>query len=92
MFRDDEERQLALRSVEALLTLVREYVIASGEVQLYSVWDGNEGLAPKGAIDVALDSLRRETFFLNEQFLVSRRLRARRSAHARSASDRVTAP
>ena len=69
MFRDDEEREPALRSVEALLALVREYVIDSGEVQLYSVWDGNEGLGPKGVIDVALDSLRRETFFVNEQFL-----------------------
>jgi hypothetical protein len=69
MFCDDEERQPALKSVEALLALIREYVIDSGEVELYSVWNGNEGLAPKAVIDVALDALRRETFFLNEQFL-----------------------
>jgi hypothetical protein len=68
MFNDDEERLPALRSVDLLLALVRESVIANGEVQLYSVWNGNEGLAPKGVIDVALGSLRRETFFLNEQF------------------------
>ena len=68
MFDGDEKRQPELRSAEALLALIREYVIDNGEVQLYSVWNGNEGLAPKGVISVALDSLRRESFFLNEQF------------------------
>ena len=68
MFDEDEKRQPALRSADALLGLVREYVMAKGEVELYSVWNGNENLAPKGVINVALDSLRRESFFLNEQF------------------------
>ena len=68
VFDEDEKRQPELRSAEALLALIRDYVIDKGEVQLYSVWNGNEGLAPKGVINVALDSLRRESFFLNEQF------------------------
>jgi hypothetical protein len=43
-------------------------VRATGEVQLYAVWDGEEGSPPKGVINVRLDSLDRETFFLNERF------------------------
>ena len=41
---------------------------ATGEVQLYPVWDGEEGNPPKGVIRVGLASLNRETFFLNQQF------------------------
>jgi hypothetical protein len=44
-------------------------VTATGEVQLYAAWDGEEGNRPKGVISVDLDSLNRETFFLNQQFI-----------------------
>jgi hypothetical protein len=40
---DDQDREDDLRSVESLLVLVREHVTATGEVQLYPVWDGEEG-------------------------------------------------
>jgi hypothetical protein len=43
-------------------------VAATGEVQLYTVWDGEEDRPPKGVIDVGLDSLNRETFLLTERF------------------------
>jgi hypothetical protein len=66
MFDDDREEDL--RSVDSLLAIVREHVTATGEVQLYPVWDGEEGNPPKGVISVGLGSLARETFFLNEQF------------------------
>ena len=52
VFRDAEHRELDLQSVRALLKLVREHIMASGEVQLYPVWGGDEGLRPKGTIDV----------------------------------------
>ncbi len=69
MFRDDEDREKNLRSLQSLLDLVREHVATSGEAQLYSVWNGEEGSPPKGTINVGLNALNAETFFFNEQFL-----------------------
>jgi hypothetical protein len=69
VFRDAKHRELDLQSVRALLNLVHEHVLASGEIQLYPVWDGDEGLRPKGTIDVRLAALKPETFLLNQQFL-----------------------
>jgi hypothetical protein len=65
---DGHDREADLRSVESLLVLVREHVAAAGEVQLYTVWDGEEGSPPKGVISVGLESLNRETFLLTERF------------------------
>ena len=65
---DGEHREADLKSVESLLTLVREHVTATGEVQLYPVWDGEEGKPPKGAIHLGVGALDRESFFFNEQF------------------------
>jgi hypothetical protein len=68
MFDNDEDRQADLRSLESLVALVREHVTTAGEVQLYPVWDGEEGSPPKGNITVRLDALNRETFLFTEQF------------------------
>jgi hypothetical protein len=68
MFRD-EDREKNLRSLQSLLALVGEHVAPSGEAQLYSVWNGEEGSPPKGTINVGLNALNAETFFFNEQFL-----------------------
>ena len=65
---DDRGREADLRSVESLLVLVREHVTATGEVQLYPVWAGEEDKPPKGVIDLGLAALNSETFFFNEQF------------------------
>lgn len=65
---DGEDRDDDLRSVDSLLGLVREHVTATGEVQLYPVWDGEEGKPPKGVINLGLGALNREKFFFNEQF------------------------
>ena len=67
MLDDHPDREADLRSVDALLTLVRQH--AATGVELYPVGDGQEGSKPKGVIDVPVGSLRRETFFLNERFL-----------------------
>jgi hypothetical protein len=68
MLDDAPDREADLRSVDALLALVREHA-AGGEVQLYAVGDGDEGSPPKGVINVGLGSLQPRTFFFNEQFL-----------------------
>jgi hypothetical protein len=65
---DGQDRDADLESVDSLLRLVREHVSATGEVQLYPVWDGEEGEPPKGVINVGLGALNREKFFFNEQF------------------------
>ena len=65
---DGQDREADLKSVELLLALVREHVTATGEVQLYPVWDGEEGCPPKGEINLGLGALNREKFFFNEQF------------------------
>ena len=65
---DGQDRDDDLRSVDSLLALVREHVSATGEVQLYPVWDGEEASPPKGVINLGLEALNRERFFFNEQF------------------------
>jgi hypothetical protein len=69
MFDDDEDREADLTSVDALLVIIREHVAATGGVELYPVWDGEESSPPKGVLTVDLESLDRETFFLNQHFL-----------------------
>jgi hypothetical protein len=66
----EEDRPSDLRSVRALLDLIAQHLRTSGEVQLYPVWDGEEGLSPKGAIDRDVTTLEPETFFLNERFML----------------------
>ena len=66
--RPGPDRDDHLRSVESLLVLIREHVAATGEVPLYTVWDGEEASPPKGVINVGLDSLNRATFLLTERF------------------------
>jgi hypothetical protein len=65
---DGQDREADLMSAEALLALVREHVTATGEVQLYPVWDGEEGKPPKGVINLGVGTLSRERFFFNERF------------------------
>lgn len=65
---DGQDREADVRSVDSLLGLVREHVRATGEVQLYPVWDGEEGKLPKGVINLGVGALNRERFFFNEQF------------------------
>lgn len=68
LFDPGDERDADLRSLQALLTIVREHVTGFGGIELYPVWDGNEHLPPKGTIDVSLYSLAPETFLFTEQF------------------------
>lgn len=65
---DGHDRDGDLTSVDSLLDLIREHVRSTGEVQLYPVWDGEEGKPPKGIINLGLGALHRERFFFNEQF------------------------
>lgn len=66
---DSDERAADLRSIQALIGLIRRTLAVSDRVELYPVADGSEAAAPKGVIDWPLDSIQAERFFFNEQFM-----------------------
>ena len=66
----DEEDQKTLRTAQLLIELIHEKLALTDEVQMYPVWNGDEGLAPKGTIVLASNSLDPRTFFFNEQFFI----------------------
>jgi len=69
MFDDAENREADLRSLRLLLDVVRRHVEAAGVVELYPVWNLEEGTPPIGLIELRLDALDPETFFFHEQFV-----------------------
>jgi hypothetical protein len=68
LFDPGDERDADLRSLQALLTIIRDHVTRIGGVELYPVWNGNEHLPPKGTIEISVDSMKPETFLFTEQF------------------------
>ena len=69
MWADSDDRADDLRSVSAFIELLRTALDAGQPVELYPVWDGDEGEAPKGVIQWSLEHLAPDTFFFNEQFM-----------------------
>lgn len=63
-----EERDDDLKSVRALLDLLRQHLLVTGHVELYPVWNGEEALPPKGTIAMTFEALTPDTFFFNERF------------------------
>lgn len=80
MFDDHPARAADLRSVAALLGLMSAHVSGDDEVQLYPVWDGEEGEPPKGTIELTAEDLEADRFFLNERFF--HRIRRRGAVQA----------
>lgn len=72
---DSDDRAADLRSVRALLNLLRQAAPGS-VVELYPVADGEQGLAPRGAVDWELESLEPDRLFFTERFM--HRIRAGR--------------
>ncbi|HEY9467387.1 MAG TPA: hypothetical protein VIR54_30055 [Vicinamibacterales bacterium] len=66
---DHGDREDDLRSVGALLDLLRRIVERSSSVELYPVWDGDQALAPKGVIAWQAGTLVPERFFFNQRFM-----------------------
>jgi hypothetical protein len=62
--------------MRALIELLRD-VIKPGElVELYPVWDGNEGDPPKGRVSWSLERIVPDTSLFTEQFLYEVRAEA----------------
>lgn len=64
-----EDRSSDLRSVEALIRLLRVALESRDAVELYPVSDGDEALGPKGVVEWFVEHLAPETFLFNEQFM-----------------------
>ena len=68
MWADSDDRADDLRSVSALIVLLRTALEAGQPVEpveLYPVWDGDEDGAPKGVVQWSLEHLAPDTFFFN---------------------------
>lgn len=66
---ESDDRAADLRSVRALIGLVAQAVERDGRVELYPVWDGEEGNPPKGVIELTQETLVADRFFFNERFM-----------------------
>jgi hypothetical protein len=69
MFAPAAERRDEVATVERLLAIMREALQAGGSVELWPVWNGDEGRAPMGRIDRRAAELVAERFFFVERFL-----------------------
>jgi len=69
MWAGSGDRAADLRSVAALIRVVRAALEAGQPVELYPVADGDEDKAPKGVIHWSVDELVPDRFFFNEQFM-----------------------
>jgi len=64
-----DDRAADLRSVRALVELIRPHVLDAGFVELYPVSHGSEHEAPKGTLVRSLDWLDPPRFYFTERFL-----------------------
>ena len=62
------DREEDLRSVRALLVLMDEQFRTVDTIELYPVMDGDEGLPPKGIVDLDVSDLDVERLFFTERF------------------------
>ena len=85
MWAESADRADDLRSVSALIQLLRAALDAGQPVELYPVWDGDEGKAPKSVVQWSLEQLDPETFFFNEQFMYVVRHAVEAASHAHEA-------
>ena len=69
MLIDSDEREADLRSVDALVELLRRILESSSSIEIYPVWDGDQAEPPKGVIEWQVGALVPERFFVNERFM-----------------------
>ena len=66
---ESDDRAADLRSVRALLDLIRGLSVGDAPVELYPVADGDEAGPPKGVVTWQLDALDADRFFFTEGFM-----------------------
>jgi hypothetical protein len=66
--KDSPERAKDIQSVRALLGVIDEALAAQPDCVLFPVWNGSEGVAPKGEVRWNRQQMIPERFYLTEQF------------------------
>ncbi len=66
---DSDERRADIRSMRALIEVLRDMIKPGESVELYPVWNGNEGEPPKGRVEWSLGRLTPDESLFTEQFL-----------------------
>ena len=69
MWDDSDERAANIRSMRALIELLRDVIKPRESIELYPVWNGNEGDPPKGRVEWSLEQITPDTSLFTEQFL-----------------------
>ena len=69
MWSESEQREADLRSMRALIKLVRDVIKPGETIELYPVWDGNEGDPPKGRVVWPIERVAADEAVFTEQFL-----------------------
>jgi hypothetical protein len=69
MWSESEEREADIRSMRALIELLRDVIKPGESIELYPVWDGNEGDPPKGRVVWSIGRTAADTSVFTEQFL-----------------------
>jgi hypothetical protein len=68
IFEDQDGREEDVANATGLLGLCASAVARGERPVVYAVWEGDEALPPKGAVQRSLNDLRAETFLLTERF------------------------
>ena len=76
MSSESEQRVNEIRSMRALIQLLRDAMRPGEVVELYPVWEGHEAEAPKGRVVWSLERILPETALFTEQFLYELRAEA----------------
>lgn len=66
---DSDDRAADLRSVPALITVLRQAATRTALIQLYPIGDGDKSTAPKGVLEWKVGALDAERLFFNEGFM-----------------------
>jgi len=69
MGHSEAQRATEIASLRALILLVRSALAATGTVEIYPVWNNEEGDAVGGRVEARIDDLAPERFMFTEGFL-----------------------
>jgi hypothetical protein len=69
MFDGTERSEDDLNSIIELLKLLKTLITDKSVVKLYPIWDGDQGMEPKGTITLEMIGQNPNHFFFNERFM-----------------------
>ena len=69
MFDENPHDKEDIKSIIELLKLLEIQKSGNSVIKLYPVWDGDQGVEPKGKIDFNIAGMNPNHFFFNERFM-----------------------